>query len=56
MKPNVWQGKRSSKPESVAEVIAINPIVIIWIVALTAGCLVMIPVGIWTLSKRLARN
>ena len=29
---------------------------VIWIVALTIGCLVMVPVGIWRLAKRLARQ
>jgi hypothetical protein len=28
----------------------------VWIGTLTVGCLVMIPVGIWRLSKRLARK
>ena len=31
-------------------------IFVVWIVTLTVGCLVMIPVGIWRLSKRLART
>ena len=31
-------------------------ILVIWIVTLTIGCLVMIPVGIWRLGKRLARQ
>jgi uncharacterized protein (DUF2062 family) len=31
-------------------------ILLVWIVTLTIGCLVMIPVGIWRLSKRLARQ
>src|SRR5205823_1482783 len=28
----------------------------VWIVVLTVGCLVMVPVGIWRLGKRLARQ
>jgi hypothetical protein len=31
-------------------------IVAVWIGSLTVGCMVMIPVGIWRLSKRLARG
>jgi len=31
-------------------------ILVIWIATLTIGCLAMIPVGIWRLSKRLARQ
>src|SRR3954465_5537601 len=31
-------------------------ILVIWIFALIIGCLVMIPVGIWRLGKRLARQ
>ena len=31
-------------------------VVAVWIGTLTVGCLVMIPVGIWRLSKRLARG
>lgn len=31
-------------------------LLVIWIVTLTIGCLVMIPVGIWRLGKRLARQ
>jgi len=44
------------------EVWAVGPalwffaVLAVWIGTLTVGCLVMIPVGIWRLSKRLART
>ena len=31
-------------------------ILMVWVVTLTIGCLVMIPVGIWRLKKRSARQ
>src|SRR5208282_4766977 len=35
----------------IAAVLCPVTILVVWIVALTIGCLVMIPVGIWRLSK-----
>src|SRR3954451_5201797 len=40
----------------IASVLCLWTILIVWIVALTIGCLVMVPVGIWRLGKRLARQ
>ena len=40
----------------IAAVLCPVNILVVWIVALTIGCLAMIPVGIWRLSKRLARQ
>ena len=41
---------------SVASILCLGTTLIIWIVVLTIGCLVMVPVGIWRLCKRLARR
>jgi hypothetical protein len=40
----------------IAAVLCPVTILVVWIVALTIGCLVMIPVGIWRLRQRLARE
>ena len=40
----------------IAAVLCPVTILVIWIATLTIGCLVMIPLGIWRLSKRLARQ
>jgi uncharacterized protein (DUF2062 family) len=45
--PYVW---------AVAAILCPLTILIVWIVTLTVGCLVMIPVGIWRLSKRLTQT
>ena len=41
---------------AVASILCLWTTLIVWIVALTIGCLVMVPVGIWRLGKRLARK
>ena len=41
---------------AVASVLCLWTILVVWIVAVTIGCLVMVPVGIWRLGKRLARH
>jgi uncharacterized protein (DUF2062 family) len=45
--PYVW---------AVAAILWPVTLLIVWIVTLTIGCLVMVPVGIWRLGKRLARQ
>jgi uncharacterized protein (DUF2062 family) len=40
----------------IAAVLCPVTILVIWIATLTIGCLVMIPLGIWRLSKRVARQ
>jgi hypothetical protein len=45
-----------SHDHSVWEVAAILTLFPIWVGTLTVGCLVMIPVWIWRLCKRLARG
>ncbi len=40
----------------IAAVLCPVTILVIWIATLTIGCLLMIPLGIWRLSKRLARK
>jgi len=40
----------------IAAVLCPVTILVIWIATLTIGCLVMIPVGIWRLRQRLARQ
>jgi len=40
----------------IAAVLCPVTILVIWIATLTIGCLVMIPVGIWRLKKRFARQ
>jgi uncharacterized protein (DUF2062 family) len=41
---------------AVAAILCPLTILVVWIVTLTIGCLVMIPVGIWRLSKGLGRQ
>ena len=41
---------------ALASILCLWTTLVVWIVALTIGCLVMVPVGIWRISKRLARK
>src|SRR4051794_36803221 len=41
---------------AIASILCLWTTLVVWIVALTIGCLVMVPVGIWRLGKRLARQ
>jgi hypothetical protein len=41
---------------AIASMLCLWTTLVVWIVALTIGCLVMVPVGIWRLGKRLARK